>query len=177
MTIFNIKKYPKNKYPIIAYSSKSSCIITFLKDIENQKNSIYYKMSFIIKDIINLYCKINDEFSKYIKNKKWRIHNTDGCLKLRDLKKKEIPLNIKSHRVFSNAILFPILCIFKKLIIIKGEKLDWKKEPFEYFNNIIQNEKNDIFHFVWNTYKKERKNIIHELGKSTMFWSMLDLQY
>lgn len=140
LNMFDIARYPDfNVCPTTSYGKPKTCIDYYIRyHKENaeseQQNNPFYKMRYIIKDIFQLYDRIETNMHDFytVRNPKGRYHAMKGIVAPKEKENFRSQFYQDDLRYRSpNGFLYPIVGAFRALIEEKDGVYGWKLNPFD----------------------------------------------
>lgn len=176
LNLFNIDKYPVimlDSFPVVSYSSKKTCLDTYInasKQFENNiKQNPYFKMKPIIPDIIKLYDKLEVHIGDYYKDQAGKKYGlTKGVSTHQDRKPDYLSKYYQNVMRYISPLgfLYPVLGAFRALVYETAEGVyAWRKNPFEIMDKVGSTLVNDIVER-----SRELGNNPNATGKSVPTW-------
>lgn len=183
LNLFNIEKYPTDKLspmPINSYSSKKSCIDSYIdehkKNESDQTQNPYYKMKEIMPQITKLYDELETRMPEFYKGDSTGVKKygaISGVSMVKSGKEKYKSKFYEYDMDYSTPLgfIYPILGAFRALVREKDGKYEWITDPITVLNELG----NDL---VGSTVQMSRDlgNNPNATGKNSNLWQTLFMQ-
>ncbi len=183
LNLFNIDKYPTNTIaplPINSYSSKKSCVDTYISESKANENdqtkNPYYKMMGIMPDIAKLYDKLEQNMPYYYKGDSTGVKKYGAITGVTMVKSGKPKFKSKFYEhdmdyATPNGFIYPILGAFRALVVEKNGKYCWLQDPLAVLDKLG----NDL---VASTIQMSRDlgNNPNATGKNSNLWQVLFMQ-
>ena len=182
LSMFNIDDYPVNKFnsfPVTAYTSKNSCVVSYLKHYQKTKGDLsknpYFKMKKIMPKIAELYDSLEESFGEfYKKNSEKEKH--PGAVNGIDILKSNGKTTFFGHPMkysVSKGFLYPVLGSFRALVR-EGDDGYYRfiQDPVA----LLKDEKKDLGPLLINETIEQSRSLgrnPNATGKNTALWKTL----
>lgn len=162
---FDAEDFDHTKHPIKAYSGKASVVKHYRDGVEKMKK--YFSLA---PEILKLRDMIYEELPII-----WNEVGNDGqggkfgkLVGVKPLKEPKIlPFSgNESPYVIPSGFIYPTLAGFRALVLVEGEKVSWKDNPFKVYESI----KEELAKKVAETAK--RTGNPNQMGKDPNFWQI-----
>lgn len=178
LNMFNIERYPNtmdSSFPINSYSSKASCLKTYLeayKLYQDGPNNPYVKMKPIMPKIIELYDYLECNVSKFYKGDSREVKQYGkvvGVTVASD-KKKFWSRFFGNEMQYStvNGLLYPVIGAFRAIVEEYDGVYRWKKDPIEVLDKLGASLEALVIQ-----QSRDFKNNPNATGKSLGIWQSL----
>lgn len=171
INMFNIDKYKKfTDVASSGYTQRKVVMSNYIKQHEKygdtEENS-FYKLRYILKDIISLYDKLESNFDKYYVEGSGMRYGKLPCIKCKENKTKFY--NNKVKYITPKGFIFIVLSVFR-LLVIDNEKgyFEWKENPFDVMDGIAPELCATIM-----DYARKQSWEIHKVLKDNKNWMCL----
>ena len=179
LNMFNIDRYPNtmnSSFPINSYSSKASCLKTYLeayKEYQDGPDNPYVKMKPIMPKIIELYDYLECNVSKFYKGDSREMKQYGkivGVTVAADKKKKFWSRFFGNEMQYStvNGLLYPVIGAFRAIVEEYDGVYRWKKDPIEVLDKLGASLEALVIQ-----QSRDFKNNPNATGKSLGIWQSL----
>ena len=183
LNLFNIEKYPTNKFnplPIVSYSSKKACIDYYINEHKAHENdqtqNPYYKMKNIMPGIAKLYDEIETRMPEFYKGEATGVKkygSVTGVSMVKQGKEKYRSKFYEKKMDYSspNGFIYPILGAFRALVVERQGQYEWLEDPIDVLNELG-------IDLVGSTIEMSRAlgNNPNATGKTSNLWQTLFMQ-
>lgn len=178
LNLFNIDLYNNNdltKFPINSYSSKNSCVQSYLKffkeNCNNETKNPYYKMKQIMPDIARLYDQLEEKFDQYYKGDFSKEKHAGAVIGIAKSNYRTLFYDKPVKYSIAKGFLYPIMGAFRALVEEVDGKYVFKKDPCQVLDKIGNM-------LVTDTIEQSRQlgNNPNATGKNNALWKSLFME-